>query len=319
LLVAIFALSAAARAHSDDERTPAAQASPSPTPSSASSKSTPGVDDLITNNNLRAYAGSNSDWSIASAFNYQGGTISQPFDQNRPDISNASGTTAKADLDGNISVKYNLNATNSLMAGIGIRWIAPFSSTLVDYDGDRFDFINPYLQYQYVYKWLGIQSVLQFAFLQWTQTDFTALGYGQQLSVDQENIYEIGKTGLSVGASAFAQYQFFNKSGAYGSPSDPTYVPDVGYVQSVYLFGISPEIEYQLTDKINLRTLISGLTFEHYSKGSPTLQRDSTYQSIGVGFSVTRDIFLYPNIQFLPQDFVSSATNVGLSATINLF
>lgn len=79
------------------------------------------VDDLLTNNNLRALSGSTSLWSMASQFNYDGGTINTPFSQDRPNIASESATTNKADLDGSISAKYNLNAKNSLMAGVGIR------------------------------------------------------------------------------------------------------------------------------------------------------------------------------------------------------
>jgi hypothetical protein len=41
--------------------------------------------------------------------------------------------------------------------------------------------------------------------------------------------------------------------------------------------------------------------------------------STGIGFSITRDIFLYPNIQFNPEDIRADRTNLGLSANINLF
>jgi hypothetical protein len=280
------------------------------------------VDDIITNNNLRAYSGSKSRWSFASQFNYEGGTISSPLSQDRPNISDASGTTTKSDLDGAVSAKLNLTAVDSVMAGFGLRWIAPLTRNgPTNYNGTTFDVMNPYVQYQHIYKWLGIQSVLQFEVMQWTQADQTAVGYGQQFNIDQENMYEIGKTGISVGASVFVQYQLFHKSGAYLTPDNPNYIDNVASVQSVYSFGISPELEYQLTDKIDLRTLISPATFEHYGNAEHFygLTQDTVYQSIGVGFSVTRDIFLYPNLQFLPAHLQASLTNIGLGATINLF
>jgi len=281
-----------------------------------------GVDDMITNNNLRALSGSTSKWSIASQFNYNGGTIASPLSQDRPDISGASGTTTKADLDGAISVKYNLDTKDSILGGIGIRWIAPFSTgNLANYNGSAFDVMNPYVTYQYVYKWANVQSVLQVQFMQWTQDDQTALGYAQQINVDQENMYEIGNTHLSIGASVAVQYQFFNKSGAFGDPSSPDYIPDLAAVQSQYLFTVAPELEYQLSDKINLRTLVNLWTFEHYASFAHPMffVHDTVYQSIGVGISITRDIFLYPNVQFLPSQIQASLTNVGLSATVNLF
>lgn len=305
--------------------------SPSPTPTQATTteakpakNATPGenVDDMITNNNLRALSGSVSRWSIASQFNYNGGTISSPFSQDRPNISDASGTTIKADLDGSISGKFNIDTKNSLLAGFGIRWIAPFSTgNLKNYNGSAFDAMNPYITYQYIYKWLGIQSVLQVQGMQWTESDQTAVGYAQQLNVDQENMYEIANTGLSIGASVAVQYQWFNKSGSLGTPGTEGYVADITTLQSQYLFTISPELEYQLSDTFNFRTLISLWTYEHYVSDSHffSLVHDTVYQSVGIGISVTRDIFLYPNIQFLPGQIEAAMTNVGLSATINLF
>lgn len=280
------------------------------------------VDDLITNNNLRALSGSTSLWSIASQFNYNGGTVLSPLSQDRPNISDASGTTIKSDLDGAISVKYNLDVKNSLMAGIGIRWIAPLTPTgPTNYNGTLFDVMNPYVVYQYIYKWSGIQSVLQVQGMQWTQADQTALGFAQQLNVDQENMYEIGSTGLSVGVSAFVQFQTFNKTGTLGTPGTANYVSNVQDYQSQYSFGLSPELEYQLSEKINLRTLVSPCTFEHYvsQAGVFGFTQDTVYQSVGVGISVTRDVFLYPNVQFLPLQFDLAQTNVGLGATVNLF
>ncbi|HEX7676021.1 MAG TPA: hypothetical protein VF412_17725 [Bdellovibrio sp.] len=277
------------------------------------------VDDLITNNNLRAYSGSTSRWSIASAFNYNGGTVNTPLSQDRPNISDASGNTVKADLDGSISVKYNLNVQNSLMAGVGLRWIAPFEKNGPrDYSGTTTDVMNPYLQYQYLYKWTGIQSVLQVSAMKWTQADQTAFGYDYQLGVDQENVYEIGSTGLSVGASIMGQFQGFNKSGSYSG--NGTFIADLKTQQSTYAFALSPYLEYQITDKVNFRTLISLWSYEHYaSDNAGVYVHDKVYQSVGIGYALTRDIFLYPNVQFLPDQMEPSLTNVALSATINMF
>jgi hypothetical protein len=287
---------------------------------------TPGaeaVDQEITNNYLRALSGSLSRWSIASQFDYLGGTVNSPLSQDRPDVSGASGNTLKSDLDGNISAKYNLNAKDSLMTGIGIRWIAPLTpGGPTNYSGTTFDAVNPYVQYQHIYKIMGIQSVMQLQLMQWTQQDFVAYGYGQQLQFDQEMAYAIPHTKLSIGASAIAQYQTFNKTGSYGDPSNQaTYIPDLTAVQSQYAMGLYPLLEYQITPKINFRTLTSLWVYEHYMnfQGPFALVRDNIYQSIGIGFSITRDIFLYPNVQFLPLQASADLTNVGITATINLF
>jgi hypothetical protein len=39
---------------------------------------------------------------------------------------------------------------------------------------------------------------------------------------------------------------------------------------------------------------------------------------MGIGYSVTRDIYLYPNLQFAPEQISAQHTNVAINATINL-
>jgi hypothetical protein len=272
------------------------------------------VDELITNNNLRALSGSLSRWSIASQFNYNGGTIDEPLSQDRPNISGASGNTVKSDLDGAISAKFNITTKDALLAGVGVRWIAPLSTgRLNNYNGSTFDAMNPYVTYQHVYKWLGIQSVLQVQEMAWTQTDYTALGYADQVSFDQENVKEIGKSHLSVGLSVAGQYQWFSETSSGGQ--------DLTGQQSVYAVTLAPLLEYQLSSKFNLRTLVNLFTYEHYANQTDpfALYHDAIYESVGVGISVTRDIFLYPNVQFLPGNMASNLTNIGIGATINVF
>jgi hypothetical protein len=43
------------------------------------------------------------------------------------------------------------------------------------------------------------------------------------------------------------------------------------------------------------------------------------YQSIGVGIAVTRDIYVYPNVQLVPDHIASNFTNFAVATTINMF
>ena len=302
----ILATSTLALADTNEDISTEAGAKPAPPSAEVTGKEI-SADDLITNNNLRALSGSTSKWSFASQWNYLGGTISSPFAQDRPNIADASATTPKTDIDGSLNVKYNLNVKNSLLLGFGVRWVAPFTvGGPTNYSGTQYDAINPTATYQHIYKYLGIQAVLQVAAMEYTQSDSVAAGYGQQFQLDQENIFEVGSTGLSIGGSTgVGTNLFFNND------------PSLASSQSLYQAWFTPYLEYTLTKKINFRTVANLFVFEKYRDG--TLVHDTVTQSIGFGFSVTRDIFLYPNIQFLPSAIASSRTNVGLSATINLF
>jgi hypothetical protein len=68
---------------------------------------------------------------------------------------------------------------------------------------------------------------------------------------------------------------------------------------------------------LNFRTVANVWTYEMYPVEG--LVHDAYTESVGIGCSVTRDIFLYPNIQFTPGNISANLTNVGLTATINLF
>lgn len=265
------------------------------------------VDDMITNNNLRALSGSTSKWSFASQWNYLGGTLGAPLNEDRPNIAGSSATTNKTDIDGTLNIKYNIDVQNSLLTGFGVRWIAPFKAGgPTNYSGTTYDAINPSVTYQHIYKLGGLQSVLQVSGMQYTQADSVSQGFAQNFAIDQENMYEIGKTGISIGGSVGVGYNTFTNDDA-----------DLATAQSVYQFWLLPYAEYALTSTINLRTVCNLLYYEHYKSGD--LIHDVVTESVGVGFSVTRDIFLYPNVQFLPSQVASVYTNVGVAATINLF
>src|SRR5690348_7560791 len=67
------------------------------------------IDQLITNKSLRALSGSKSRWSFGSTFTYNGGALSKPLSENRPNIAEASAITDKSELSGQVSGKFNIN------------------------------------------------------------------------------------------------------------------------------------------------------------------------------------------------------------------
>lgn len=280
------------------------------------------VDVMITNKQLRAESGSKSLWSLGSSFGYSGGSLRKPFDEDRPNIANTTATTDKALLDGHVEVKYNLVVRHSLSAGIGMRWIAPLAkSGPKDYDGTHMDLANPYLGYQFLYNVGGMQSVLSAQSTFYTESNLVRLGYVSSLLVNQDSVFEIGETGLSIGFSVWGQYGFYNKSGEVGSPDDEGYIEDIRDEQADYVFGLSPLLEYEINNTFNLRLVTNLWNFEHLRSESHfnTYTRDRVTQSLGLGISITRDIFVFPNVEFVPEDLRAEMTNVGITADINVF
>ena len=94
-----------------------------------------------------------------------------------------------------------------------------------------------------------------------------------------------------------------------------------GLQQTDYFVGLYPFAEYLFNDRYSFRTVFGYFEYEAL-KGtafaSERIVRQTPYQSMGIGISLTRDIYLYPNIQFVPEDIRSERTNVALSTNINL-
>lgn len=272
---------------------------------------TPGndIDETITNPKMRAESGSKARWSMSSQLNYIGGSVNSPFSEERPNIAGATGTTDASLIGGQISGKYNLSASASLMAGVGVRLINPLSSDVpADYKGNKLDADNPYIIYQYLYKWSGIQSALQIQPQVYTNSNLLHKGFQANLQVSQNNIYELGHSGASLGLFLVAQVTKFNND-----------AEEVRGEQSDLILGFSPFLEYQVNDKMNLRTVTNLWNYEHTrSMATHTYFLDTITQSFGVGYALSRDVFLYPNVQFLPEDIRADRTNVALNTYINL-
>jgi len=270
------------------------------------------VDETLTNNKLRAETGSKSKFSVATAFNYDGGSLKSPLDANRPNIQGINGTTDVADLNGSINMKYNITQKDSILVGGGLRWIAPLQGGQRpdSYpEGQMFDTFDPSINYQHVYKVGSVQSYYQVGPTIYSRTDVLKRGYVANLGIYNVNALDIGHSGVTVGLESQALTNFFNSNDE-----------DLLRKQTDYTFFVYPYLEYALTDKINLRTVTFLWSVEHTrDHDAGTWVQDKVTQSFGVGFSVTRDVFLYPNVQIIPDQLRAADTNVGLAANINLF
>jgi hypothetical protein len=281
---------------------------------SAQPSTVPGddIDQTITNNKMRAETGSKSKYSFASQMNYYGGSINAPLAGDRPNIAGATGTTDASLLGGQVSGKYNLSSSTSVLAGVGMRWISPLQGSTVPqgYTGNKVDVDNPYIVYQYLYKWSGIQSALQLQPTFYTNSNLVnTYGYVGTFAISQNNIYEVGHSGVSLGLYLLAQTGYFDNNSETAKAN-----------QSDFSINVDPFIEYQLTPKANIRAVTNLWNYEHArSMRWNTYIFDKVDQSIGLGYALTRDIYLYPNLQFLPDDIRADRTNLALNTYINLF
>lgn len=265
-------------------------------PTSDSAAARKDIDDEITNARLRAATGAKSLLSLQSMFIYNGGSIQAPLSQIRPQLSPGTIENDPAKLTGQISAKYRMTDHDNLNVGIGVGWITP------TYAGQRGQAEDPYVAYGRVFKMGNVQNVLNVQVTKYTAASSVQNQLNYETDIDHTFLVSVGKTKLQLGVDIGWSREFYT---AYtGGTQDE-------------LFAY-PFAEYGLTERLSLRTVFRGLTFLDTTAATTTFTQDTSTQSLGVGISVARDIYLYPNIQWVWSAIEPEKTNVALQANINL-
>jgi hypothetical protein len=278
------------------------------------------TDQLITNRNLRSVNGSLSTWSFASTWNYQGGDINKPIGSSRPNVTGSQDVALVQNLSGTVGISYRLTQVDRLTLGMGVQMASPFSSSpdsKFSANGRREfertqgkpDAANPQLAYRRIMKPLGVQSILTATSTYYTQDALVDRGLESKNEVSLNSLYDFGGSKFSAGLVVQGGFFTHNKDDL-----------KLRGVQPQYEFYALPITEFEINDFMNWRAVYRYYWYQQNraQKSSEWTTLDPTI-STGIGFSVTRDIFLYPNIQFNPENIRADRTNVGFSANINLF
>jgi hypothetical protein len=273
------------------------------------------ADQLITNKRLRADSGSLSLWSVSSSFNYQGGSIADPADAKRPNIVNGADALTLQNLTGDVGVRYRVTPVFSVTGSTGLFMTTPFHDS-IDTDNEKLrenfesnhqklTINDPLLRFTYLSKLGPVQSVSNAKLTLITNNQQKLAGYLWSYYFSQNFMYQVEETRFSFGANVTAQlYSFSNNN---DSLTDR-------------VFGIYPAFEYEINETFNFRTAFGTFVYQHLRSSEKfTYEKRAVYQSVGLGISISRDVFLYPNLQYIPSDIRSDRTNLALNANINLF
>ncbi|MGE0763764.1 MAG: hypothetical protein AB7N80_10845 [Bdellovibrionales bacterium] len=267
------------------------------------------ADEVITNRKLRAETGSKNKYSFSAYLNYSGGSIKDPGSEVRPNITGSLGTQTDVKLSGTLGGKYKISSLQSISADVGVGIDKPFHSDDKSFS-ERSYADNPSMTYQVLAKLGGVQSVTQLGATWYTSDFLRRLGYAGGVSLSQIMVYDFGGSKFSLGANIALGANWFDKSS-----------PALDAQQGDYSAGLYPFMEYVISDKLNVRTISGVWVYDHdraHEDDMSTWSKNKIYQSVGLGISVTRDFYLYPNVQFMPENIKDERTNVAISANINL-
>lgn len=300
LILLLIAVSLSAFAQTEQEKTT----------TQASDK----ADEVITNRMLRAASGSLSRWSTSVSASYNGGSVEKPFAAQRPNITDGADALTLQYISANVGLRYRINDLNSLTLATGVFWNTPFNSSIKtkdmalkkEFNKTKGDITvnDPNLIYTNLASIWGFQVQTQFAPTLITNPQQTQQGYRASWDIQTTWMKVIGSSDLSLGAS-------FEWTGYAFSKTNRDLAKNV--------WQVYPIAEYVINDWLNLRTVFGWQVYQQTRRDDTwTYTKRKVYQSLGTGISLSRDVFLYPNIQFIPSDIRSDRTNIGLSAYINL-
>lgn len=283
------------------------------------------IDEEITNARMRATLGSKSKWSFKTSFGYNGGSVEKPFDSIRPAYRNAADMQALTALSGSIGGNYRVSKGGNISFGTSLVVRAPlegdvFSDFNDPRDGsggekiNRFEMSSPYIDYSHGYRLWGMQMISSATYTHYTTNDSTSSNYYNligNVAISQVFLADLGDSSWQAGASISIDKDFFNGDMGAGFLAK-------GIKRYEYGYGLYPFAEYIFNDTFSFRTVFGYFQFIKYEQDAEAFQYEP-YQSVGIGISLSRDIYLYPNVQFTPKDMRADRTNVAISANVNIF
>jgi hypothetical protein len=285
------------------------------------------IDAEITDPRLRAQLGSLSKWSLKSHFMYAGGAISDPFNGVRPNYRLSARMEEMTTLSGSIGVNYRASVRDNISAGTGITMIDPMHGDLTKNAEDtrsnrsgeksRYEVSNPYLSWNRGYALADMQMISGVMFSQATSRDAAELMKTSNFGgLTHMVIKPLGSSGWSTGLNAMLIK--INYSGEVEDPMLKMMVAAGRIKRPDMIAGFMPSLDYQFNDRYSFRTIFGYFQFTR-NEHEEGFGQQEPFQSIGTGISITRDIYLYPNIEFTPKDIRTDRTNVALMTNINLF
>jgi hypothetical protein len=275
------------------------------------------IDEEITNAKLRAESGSKSKFSLSSSMAYTGGSISRPFGKDRPNIVGTVGEQTRTSGDLGLDARYRWSKASSVTVGTSFGIMTPLHGD-TDKNESQLNMFDPNVAYNIVGKFGEIQTNAAVAYYHGTSQESDLIDRDGRLYATITPL-RVFQNGLTLGLAADATYYMYgSKPGQNAEGASSSYGGDARTSWDVALY---PFMEYAINDKFSARTVFGYFNWRHVygDDNKYRLLQKYVYQSIGIGYSVSRDVYLYPNVQFAPDNVRSDFTNVAISATVNMF
>ena len=271
----------------------------------------------ITDAELKSREGSLSRFSLKANFSYFGPTFEDTTITNQP---NPDGTLTASAVgpSGSVGARYRFDPTTSVTMNAGLTDQYLFTTKPANLDIN-----NPYVTCDKSFKVGAIQMVASPGMTYITSNVYRDVGEAAGLDARLYSSYNIGNSPISLGAATTASYYFFNRdyvpddANARARGKYKTVLHD-GKVRQVSI-TLAPVVKYNVTSKFNMNTSLGFNIFNpRYYESSVKMNSRVVNEWVGVGYAITRDIYINPYVQFYPTQFSWKTATMNLSTVISL-
>lgn len=255
----------------------------------------------ITDAKLKADSGSLSKYSLKFSLSYYGPTLNDLSSKDQPNPDGTVGTY-ETSLGGSFGARYRIDSKSSISAGTGVKAIYPLHGF------ERFELNNPYISYDMLTKFSGIQMRNSPGISYITVRNYKLIGEFGSLNYDFSMVYDLLPSNFSVSFDSSIGYYLYKR---------PYRTSDRKAAR--YNLAFFPGAKYKFTDKFNINTSLSLNYYNARSRSSHLdLQSRTISQRIGLGYAFTRDVYISPYLNFFPNNIAAKATTINLSASFSL-
>ena len=159
------------------------------------------------------------------------------------------------------------------------------------------------MSYGRVFKAGGIQNVLDASVSKYTAQEDLNEKLNGELNLSHTMMGSVLNPKLEIGLSTYFSQEIYSQS--------PSTI-------QMYQVALNPILEYAFTDKLSFRTVYRWLTYTSLTDEKNTYKLGKQTESMGLGYAVTRDVYIYPNMQWSWSAISADKTTVGVAANINL-
>lgn len=257
---------------------------------------------ILTDAKLKAEEGSLSRYSFKGSLSWYGPPVGDLSASDQPNVDGVVRNNAQR-ISGSLMARYRIDSNSAINFGTGISAVKPLHGL------ERVDANNPFVSFSRSRRSGALQMRHSIGASVATVPVYTALGEVGGASVDNDFVYDVGSSRLSLAVETDVTYWFFSRTYV----ARPINKGGDGLAQQ-WTALLAPGFRYRVTDALNVSGSVGISIYNpRLDSNHLTVWSAATTLRLGLGYAVTRDVFLNPYVSAFASrpSFATSSLNLA--------